>query len=43
VVSGGVDFGETASEGRIMGDYLRAQGMAPERILQEERSTSTEL
>lgn len=43
VVSGGVDFGETASEGRVMGDYLRAQGMAPERILQEERSTSTEL
>ncbi len=43
VVSGGVDFGETASEGRIMGDYLRAQGMAAERILQEERSTSTEL
>ncbi|CAN7394546.1 YdcF family protein [Acidovorax sp. LjRoot118] len=43
VVSGGVDFGETASEGRIMGDYLRAQGMAADRILQEERSTSTEL
>lgn len=43
VVSGGVDFGETASEGRVMGDYLRAQGMAAERILQEERSTSTEL
>jgi len=43
VVSGGVDFGETASEGRIMGDYLRAHGMAAERILQEERSTSTEL
>ena len=43
VVSGGVDFGEPASEGRIMGDYLRAQGLAAERILQEERSTSTEL
>jgi uncharacterized SAM-binding protein YcdF (DUF218 family) len=43
VVSGGVDFGETLSEGQIMGDYLRAQGMAPDRILQEERSTSTEL
>ncbi|MES2610822.1 MAG: YdcF family protein [Pseudomonadota bacterium] len=43
VVSGGVDFGETASEGRVMGDYLRAQGMAAGRILQEERSTSTEL
>lgn len=43
VVSGGVDFGETLSEGQVMGNYLRAQGMAPERILQEERSTSTEL
>lgn len=43
VVSGGVDFGETLSEGQVMGDYLRAQGMPPERILQEERSTSTEL
>lgn len=43
VVSGGVDFGETLSEGRVMGDYLRARGVAPERILQEERSTSTDL
>lgn len=43
VVSGGVDFGETLSEGQVMGDYLRAQGMPAERILQEERSTSTEL
>lgn len=42
VVSGGVDFGETLSEGQVMGDYLRAKGLAPERILQEERSTSTE-
>lgn len=43
VVSGGVDFGETLSEGQVMGNYLREQGMAPGRILQEERSTSTEL
>ncbi|MDA8446679.1 YdcF family protein [Paracidovorax valerianellae] len=43
VVSGGVDFGETLSEGQVMGDYLRAQGMPAGRILQEERSTSTEL
>ncbi|CAM3735014.1 YdcF family protein [Paracidovorax anthurii] len=43
VVSGGVDFGETLSEGQVMGDYLRAHGVAPQRILQEERSTSTEL
>ena len=43
VVSGGVDFGETLSEGQVMGNYLREQGMAAARILQEERSTSTEL
>ena len=43
VVSGGVDFGETLSEGQVMGNYLREQGIAPARILQEERSTSTEL
>jgi uncharacterized SAM-binding protein YcdF (DUF218 family) len=43
VVSGGVDFGETLSEGQVMGDYLRQHGIAPARILQEERSTSTEL
>lgn len=43
VVSGGVDFGETLSEGLVMGNYLREQGLAPARILQEERSTSTEL
>ena len=43
VVSGGVDFGETLSEGQVMGNYLREQGIAAKRILQEERSTSTEL
>jgi uncharacterized SAM-binding protein YcdF (DUF218 family) len=43
VVSGGVDFGETLSEGQVMGNYLRAQGLDARRILQEERSTSTEL
>ena len=43
VVSGGVDFGETLSEGQVMGNYLRAQGLDAHRILQEERSTSTEL
>ena len=43
VVSGGVDFGETLSEGQVMGNYLREQGLDPARILQEERSTSTEL
>jgi uncharacterized SAM-binding protein YcdF (DUF218 family) len=42
VVSGGIDFGELRSEGAIMGDYLRAQGLPASRIVQEERSTSTE-
>lgn len=43
LVSGGVDFGETASEGQVMGDYLRAKGLPAARIVQEEASTSTEL
>lgn len=42
VVSGGVDFRGNLSEAQVMGDYLRAHGIAPERIVQEERSTSTE-
>ena len=42
VASGGIDFRETRSEGAIMGDYLRAKGLEPARIAQEERSTSTE-
>jgi uncharacterized SAM-binding protein YcdF (DUF218 family) len=42
VVSGGVDFNETRSEAQVMGDYLRAKGLAPSRITQEEKSTSTE-
>lgn len=42
LVSGGIDFGESVSEGRLMGDYLRARGLAPARIVQEEKSTSTE-
>ncbi|ROZ72498.1 YdcF family protein [Ramlibacter sp. WS9] len=42
VVSGGVDFGQTRSEAAIMGDYLRSAGLGAERIVQEERSTSTE-
>lgn len=42
VTSGGIDFSETRSEGAIMGDYLRARGLPAARIVQEERSTSTE-
>lgn len=42
LVSGGTDFTESRPEGQIMGDYLRARGLPPQRILQEENSTSTE-
>ncbi|MEK8033172.1 YdcF family protein [Ideonella sp. DXS29W] len=42
VVSGGQSFSGDSSEAQVMGDYLRAQGLAAERIVQEERSTSTE-
>lgn len=41
VVSGGVGFGETLSEGRVMGDYLRARGLDAARMAQEEKSDST--
>lgn len=42
LVSGGVDFGEQRSEAQVMGDYLRAKGLSAQRIVQEERSTSTQ-
>ncbi|MES2186908.1 MAG: YdcF family protein [Pseudomonadota bacterium] len=42
LVSGGTDFAESLPEGRIMGDWLRARGLPPQRIVQEEHSTSTE-
>ncbi len=42
LVSGGVDLGEQRSEAQAMGDYLRAKGLPAQRIVQEERSTSTE-
>ena len=42
MVSGGVDFGETHSEAQVMGDYLRAAGLPAGRIVQEEKSSSTE-
>lgn len=41
IASGGFDFNATRSESAVMGDYLRARGLPPARILQEERSTST--
>ncbi|RZI96953.1 MAG: YdcF family protein [Haliea sp.] len=42
VVSGGVDFTETVAEGEVMASYLRARGLAAERVLVEDRSTSTQ-
>ena len=42
VVSGGTGFGGHPSEAQVMGGYLRAHGLAAGRILQEERSTSTD-
>lgn len=44
VTSGGVDFGEKESEGAVMARYLRQRhGLAAERLVLEERSTSTQL
>ena len=44
LTSGGVDFGETESEGAIMARYLQQRhGLAARRLLKEERSTSTVL
>ena len=41
VVSGGLDLNASRSEAEVMGDDLRARGLPPARIAQEERSTST--
>ncbi|XYJ85906.1 DUF218 domain-containing protein [Cupriavidus necator] len=42
VVSGGLDFGGRCREADIMAETLIARGVAPDRILREGRSTSTE-
>ncbi|WP_237717184.1 YdcF family protein [Cupriavidus basilensis] len=42
VVSGGQDFGLHCSEADIMADYLSAHGLEPDRLIREDRSTSTE-
>lgn len=43
-VTGGVDWGETESEGAVMARYLQQRhGIAPDRLVVEEESTSTEL
>ncbi|AZN37878.1 YdcF family protein [Iodobacter ciconiae] len=42
VVSGGQGFSEEISEANAMQRYLLAHGVAPQRILQEDQSTSTE-
>ena len=41
IVSGGVDFRETASEASVMAAYLEAKGLDKSRLLLENRSTST--
>lgn len=41
VVSGGQGPGEDITEAACMYDYLTGRGIAPERILQEDRATST--
>ena len=41
VVSGGQGFQEDISESEAMADYLVKKGVAPERIIKEDKSTST--
>lgn len=41
VVSGGQGPGEDMTEAQAMSDYLTARGIGPERVLLEERATST--
>lgn len=41
VLSGGVDSTETVSEARVMADYLHAKGLSHERMVVEDKSTST--
>ena len=41
IVSGGMGPGETVTEGQAMYDWLIAAGIAPERVLIEDRATST--
>lgn len=42
VTTGGQGMGETVPEGQAMRDYLVNRGLAPERIIAETKSTSTE-
>lgn len=41
IVSGGQGQGENVSEARAMYDFLTAYGISPERVLMEDKSTST--
>ncbi len=41
-VSGGQDFGLQCSEADVMANYLIARGLGPQRLIREDRSTSTE-
>lgn len=42
VVSGGQDFGMHCTEADVMAAYLIERGLSPERLVREDRSTSTE-
>lgn len=42
IVSGGQGNGEDISEAQAMNDYLIEQGMSPEQIIMEDKSTNTE-
>lgn len=42
LVSGGKILMHPCTEGQVMGDYLHARGVAAHRIVQEQRSTSTQ-
>ena len=41
ITSGGVDFKEVTPEARVMARYLQSNGLVAQRILEEDRSTST--
>ncbi len=42
IVSGGMGPGETVTEAQAMRDWLAANGIAPERVLMEDKATSTQ-
>ncbi|MGE5678887.1 MAG: YdcF family protein [Pseudomonadota bacterium] len=41
IVSGGLGFGETVTEAEAMEEYLVTEGISPDRIISEDKATST--